>query len=207
MRCKVLFGCVLALMLTIVAAPARAQVVFAGHEGHPRFSVGGGISAFNEDWGHGYMYGPTIWADWHPPLMDHFYLSNFSIEAEARDVTWDKGTHPSQFRTATVGGGLLYHARRFRFFGFEPYVKGLASFGGIDFGNGTKTTLGGQPVYSHDTRTVYALGGGLDYRVSHRITARADYEYQWWPQFLGPNSLDPRGFTFGALYNFGGHWH
>ncbi len=199
MRCKMLFGCVLAAVLTFVAGPASAQVVFAGQQDHPRFSVGGGFSAFDENWAHGDMYGPTIWANWHPPFMDHFYLSNLSIDAEAKDITWDKGGHPSNFRTATVGGGLLYHAHRFRFYRFEPYVKGTVSFGGINF-------MVGNPYYTHDTRTVYALGGGLDYRVSHRVTARVDYEYQWWPQFLGPNSLNPNGFTFGALYNFGGHW-
>lgn len=206
MRCKVLFGCILAVVLAATAAPVMAQATYAGFEDHPRFSVGGGFSAFDTDFGGKYLYGPTLWADWHPGFLDNFLLHNFSIEAQARDITWDKSNlgPNSNFREATAGGGLLYHARRFHFFGFDPFVKGLVSFGGIDFGTTNPTP--GAPAYTHDTRTVYSLGGGVDYRISHRVTARADYEYQWWPQFLGPNALTPNGFTVGAAYNFGGHW-
>lgn len=207
MRCKVLFGCVFALMLTIAAAPASAQVTYAGHQDHPRFSVGGAFSTYNMDWGGGYVLGGTVWADWHPPFMDGM-LHDFSIEAEARDLSGKRGTYPTSTlpqsgrpelpRTDTIGGGLLYHPQRFRFHRFEPYAKGLISYGSIDF------TLN-DPYYSHDTRTLYALGGGVNYRVSHRITARVDYEYQFWPDLLG-NGLNPQGFSFGAAYNFGGHW-
>lgn len=206
MRCKVLFGSILALLLAVLASSASAQVTYAGHQDHPRFSVGGAFSTYNMDWGPGQVLGTTIWADWHPPFMDGF-LHDFSIEAEARDLSGHRGTVPSGQlqsgkpilpRTDTLGGGLIYHPARFRFYRFEPYAKGLISYGSIDF------TLA-NPNYSHDSRTLYSLGGGLNYRVSHRITARADYEYQFWPSLLG-GGLDPRGFSFGAAYNFGGHW-
>ena len=207
MRCKVLFGCILAVVLIATAAPVRAQAAYAALEENPRFSVGGGFSAYDTDFGGKYMYGPTLWADWHPRFLDGFFLRNFSIEAQARDITWDEHTlgPTADFRETTAGGGLLYHARRFRFFGFDPYAKGLISFGGIHFGS-TNPAVNALHPYDHDTRTVYSLGGGVDYRIAHRVTVRADYEYQWWPQFLGSNALTPNGFTVGALYNFGGHW-
>jgi opacity protein-like surface antigen len=58
------------------------------------------------------------------------------------------------------------------------------------------------PTYSHDNRVVYAPGLGLEFRVFQNVWARADYEYQVWPDLFGQTS-DPQGFTFGASYDFG----
>jgi hypothetical protein len=44
-----------------------------------------------------------------------------------------------------------------------------------------------------DTDLVIAPGGGIDYRITHRIRVRvADFEYQFWPQF-----------HYGALLSYG----
>jgi opacity protein-like surface antigen len=105
---------------------------------------------------------------------------------------------PTNFRQDTAGGGAIYSWNRFR--NFHPYGKGTVQFGSIDFGDGP-----GHPYYSHDTRTLYTMGGGIDYRVFRRVWVRADYEYQIWQPLLSTvYRPDPQGFSLGAMYRFGG---
>jgi len=75
----------------------------------------------------------------------------------------------------------------------------LIDLGSVDFNIGPP--LPGYKPYTHDTRTVEAPGGGLEFRVFHGILLRADYEYQMWPDFLS-KTLDPQGFTVGVQYDF-----
>ena len=205
MRCKPLLGCVIMIPLLSAALPASAQATYDALQTRPGLSVGAGFSGFSQDWGFNpAVYGTTLWLDYHPPLLPDF-LSGLSLEVQARDLSWNRKTYPSTNstvpnrpvlpRTDTVGGGLIYHIRPEGFYKFEPYVKALGSFGSIDF------TLSHAPDYSHETRTVTSLGGGLDWHVVRRLTIRGDYEYQFWPNFLG-GTLNPVGFTGGVLYNF-----
>jgi hypothetical protein len=54
----------------------------------------------------------------------------------------------------------------------------------------------------------YAPGAIVDYRVSRRLSARVDYEFQVWPSFKGipttttsgTGGLTPNGFSFGVSY-------
>ena len=48
---------------------------------------------------------------------------------------------------------------------------------------------------------LFAVGGGLDYRILRHVNARADFEYQRWMGFP-PNGLAPSLLTFGAAYHF-----
>jgi opacity protein-like surface antigen len=200
MRCKFWLGCLVALSFISAELPVSAQAVYAGSQDHPRLSAGAGFSAFNMDWGPGVTFGPILWVDWHPPLIPDV-LNGLSLEVEARDLSLHRGSangpngvKPILPRTDTIGGGLIYHVQQRGFVKFEPYVKALGSFGRIDF-------TSRNPDYTHDTRTVTSVGGGLDWHVAHRLTVRGDYEYQFWPSFLG-GTLDPVGFTGGVLYNF-----
>jgi hypothetical protein len=60
--------------------------------------------------------------------------------------------------------------------------------------------------FKHETRTDYSPGGGVDLRVFRRIWARADYEYQIWPDLPASPStniyFDPQGITVGVLFDF-----
>jgi opacity protein-like surface antigen len=58
---------------------------------------------------------------------------------------------------------------------------------------------------NHDTRTISGMGGGVELRTIGHIWARADYEYQKWPNKYGKltGEFTPQGFTVGALYRFG----
>lgn len=191
MRVKFFFATVIATGLCWLAKPAFSQVAPAAREASIPFSVGAGVSNFDMDWGHTRMYGGTLWADWHPQLPR--FLNGLGIEAEARDIDYGRPAElPSNFRQDTAGGGIIYTWHHFR--NFRPYGKGLIEFGSFDF----RST---DPYYSHDTRTVYAPGLGLEFRAYHHLWVRADYEYQFWPNLLG-FTADPQGFTVGAIYDF-----
>jgi len=190
-------------MLFFLAAtlPLSSQVVPGARQGGVPIVLGAGFSSFNMDWGHGadgnlrYMDGITAWADW------NFYnapglLRGLGVEVEGRDIDW---AHPSglpQLRHDTFLGGPIYTWRHYR--KLYLYGKGFAGIGSIDF----QPLPDAPPTYTHDTRTVWALGGGGEYRAVGNFWLRADYEYQWWPQLFGPNALTPNGITLGMVYDF-----
>ena len=201
MRCRLLVGCIIALPLIGAALPASGQAVYAARQEHPRLAIGAGFSASGQDWGPGTVLGTTGWIDWRPGFFSG-PVNGLGIEIMGRDLSGNRGTAtqygrqvPIKPRTDTIGGGLIYHVQQRGFYKFEPYVKAIGSFGSIDF-------TSANPHYSHETRTVLSLGGGLDWNVARRITVRGDYEYQFWPQFLGAQ-LNPVVFTGGVLYRFG----
>jgi opacity protein-like surface antigen len=193
MGLKILLSATVAIGLLTAAIPIFSQVVPQAKETGLPFTLGAGVSSFDVDWGHGRMLGGTLWADWRPGRIPSF-LNGFGLEVEARDISLNhSSSQPPNYREDTAGGGPIYTWRRYR--NFRPYGKYLIQFGSMDF-------RASDPTYSHDTRTVSAPGVGLEFRLFRNVWARADYEYQFWPDLLG-GTADPQGFTFGASYDFG----
>jgi opacity protein-like surface antigen len=114
---------------------------------------------------------------------------------EARDLNYDRTGSDPKLRMDTVSGGAIYTWRHYR--NVHPYAKFLVGYGSIDFSSS-------RPNYTHDSRTVYAPGGGLDYRVYRNVWVRGNYEYQAWTDFFNHHALNPQGFTIGAAYDFSG---
>lgn len=55
--------------------------------------------------------------------------------------------------------------------------------------------------YGYGTFTALAFGGGMDYRLSPKVTLRAvDFEFQDWPSFLPNASIRPYGVSVGMAY-------
>jgi opacity protein-like surface antigen len=188
-------------LFLVLTFPAFSQVVpSASGSSGPPLAVGAGFSVYNTDWASHYMEGGSLWVDWSftggPSL-----LHGFGLEAEARDISLGRGTHsgvPANFRLDTAGGGVMYTWHHFH--NLKPYAKFLLEYGGIDWDNPN-------PNFKHETRSVLAPGGGVEYRLFRSISLRGDYEYQSWPDIAiyRPNSthiLDPQGFTIGAMYDF-----
>jgi len=71
----------------------------------------------------------------------------------------------------------------------QPYVKGLGGMGKFNFTHG----------YAQGSYFVVAGGGVADYRLSPRWSARADFEYQYWPQFTF-GAMSSGGVTLGVRY-------
>ena len=194
MRWKLIVLPVLALIFVVAASPAHSQVTYSAQEGKQPFTVGVGISDFSDDWGitNPRQLGITVTGDWRPPLPGR--LRGLGIEAEGRDINWHTPSGIPGHRMDTLLGGPIYQWRRPG--RVRPFAKVLMGIGSIDFpGKGL--------TYTHDTRSVFAPGGGADIRVWSRVSVRGDYEYQWWSQLFGRHDLTPQGFTIGAVYDFG----
>lgn len=180
--------------LCLAAVPAHSQVNPSASRTQASLAAGGGISYFSLDYGFSRkMIGINAWIDYTLPGMPH-YLHGLGIEAEGRDINYDRPSSLKPMRQDTLLGGPIYSWQHFH--RFQPYAKYLMGIGSIDF-----PPIG---TYSHDTRTVFAPGVGFDYQFTEHIKARADYEYQFWHAIFGPNDLTPQGVTFGVLYTFGG---
>jgi opacity protein-like surface antigen len=202
MRFKLLVPPILTVGLLLAAVPAFSQVLAPYQGTGLPITIGAGASSWDPDWGQGRMLGITAWADWYPTQLPPS-LRGLGLEVEGRDVRYDRHLQPGNGDPArsgqgnttedTIGGGPIYTWRHFK--KIQPYAKGIFSIGSVDF-------ISPSPTYSHDTRTVMAAGGGLQYRVFGPLWARADYEYQDWGQLLGTNLLEPQGFTFGISFDF-----
>jgi hypothetical protein len=71
-----------------------------------------------------------------------------------------------------------------------PYAKVLVGFSNMNF----------QYSYAHGKFTDIAYGGGADIKLTRRLSARGDFEYQQWPQFVD-GSLYPYGVSAGFEYH------
>ena len=191
----------LASLLFAASMPALSQSAPTATGGESPFSVGGGVSAFNPDFGSGNTYGGTFWADYRLNKAPA-YLQGIGFEVEARDILFGhSSSQPSNLSEKTLGGGVTYTVRRFQ--NFRPYGKVIWGYGVADYKNGS----GGDASQS---RTTTALGAGLDYHLFGKVWLRADYEYQMWPDFfkhsagtIPAGTLNPNGFTVGFTYHFG----
>jgi hypothetical protein len=177
----------LGLSAALSSLPAKAQVAPTATISGLPLGVGGGFSDYSLDYGQGRrMLGISGWADYD-------LWRGLGIEAEVTAIDFDKPSTFQRMSQNTFKGGAIYRARPF--WGIRPYVKGLIGVGSIYFPSN-------DPLYTHDTYIVEALGGGVERRVWNTVYLRGDYEYQLWNQFMGNNNLTPNGFTIGATYYF-----
>ena len=187
---------VVAGLFLALAIPTFPQAAPSATEGGLPITFGAAVSTFYTDYSR-YESGPTLWLDWNFYRGPSF-LQGLAIEAEARDLNYDRTGDNAKLRESTGGGGLLYHYRHWE--RIQPYGKFILSYGGIHFSNRPGDN------YTHDTRTVFAPGGGGDFRVWRGLGIRGDYEYQFWPDMRHGHALNPEGFTIGASYDLG-HLH
>lgn len=148
---------------------ASAQAAEAANEGHAFLAVGGGASGYEVQYGSRKLLGLTAW-------VDADTIRHFGFEGEGR---WLEYHQRANVHAETYLGGVRYHFNVGR---TQPYVKGLAGIGLFNF------------PYNFATGRYFVIapGGGVDYRLSRRWSARADFEYQYWPQF-----------TFGSMSSVG----
>lgn len=160
------FGALLFGMVQQVSA----QAAEAADAGHAFLSVGGGASGYEVQYGSRKLLGMTAW-------VDADTIRHFGIEGEGR---WLEYHQQANVHVETYLVGARYHFNVGR---TQPYVKALGGLGYFNFPYN----------YASGRYFVVAPGGGIDYRLSKRWSARADFEYQYWPQF-----------TFGAMSSAGG---
>lgn len=161
----ILVAGILALPLTVIAQAAESA-----NAGRAFVSVGGGGSGFYLQYGGRKNLGLTAW-------VDADTIRHFGFEGEARWLEYHQ-TANVHVETYLIGGRYHFDVGR-----TQPYVKALLGDGHFNFPYN----------YAYGNYLVIAPGGGVDYRLSRRWSARADFEYQDWPQF-----------TYGAMSSVGG---
>ncbi len=202
MRLKIALPLLIVALFACAEFDALAQTT-ASAKGPKIFSplaVGVGFSGYNPDYDHGHLLGGTLWIDYTPAHMPSL-LDGLGVEVEARDLNYGRSaSQPANLRQDVALGGVVYSWPRY--LKFRPYAKFLMGFGNTDETNK-------YAVRYNDSRTVTATGGGADFRVFKKLWVRADYEYQFWPDFfkhsdptIPAGRLNPQGFTVGAMYHF-----
>jgi hypothetical protein len=192
--------------LLLLPAALLAQNPKSAVGGDASFSAGGEVSLFNPDYScvsnlpfnckHD-LYGATA-------LFDFNVHPKWGAEGEARWLHWNGFGNEKESNYLIGPRYRVYRADRFSF-----WAK-------LMMGGGWITT----PYYPEagslkGSFFVYAPGATVDYRLTHRLDLRADYEFQFWPSFIGPvsftssgavqtnnNGLTPNGLSVGVTYRF-----
>ncbi len=166
---------------------ARAQVVESANARGITISAGGFGSAFNPNDGARPIYGSsTNHLEGVGTYVDVHFTHWIQIEAEARWLRFDQyaGEHQDHY---LIGPKIPIH----RFGKANVYGKAMIGIGKMTFPHN----------YGYGTFTALAFGGGVDYRLSRKLTFRpVDFEYQDWPNFLPTTSMRPYGVSVGMAY-------
>ncbi len=152
--------CAMVVLLLIAGRRSFAQSQESANAGHSFIWVGGGVSGYYLQYGAQKSLGITGY-------LDADSVRRLGMESEAR---WLNFHLAHDINAQTFLAGPRYHFNMNR---FQPYIKGLGGIGNFNFSYN----------YAHGRYIVIAPGGGFDYRVSPRLCVRADFEYQYWPQF------------------------
>lgn len=161
-------------LLVIACSAALGQVAESGDLGRARISVGTTASYYYLQYGGVKNLGLTAYLDADSP-------TRLGFEGEGR---WLQFHETNDILARTYLAGPRYHFTVGR---FQPYLKGLSGLGLFNFTYN----------YAHGSYYVIAGGGGLDYRLSPRWSARVDGEYQYWPQFTF-GSMSSGGISIGV---------
>lgn len=192
-----------ALLIVSAAIPALSQVVPEAQQVGVPLRIGAGYSNYASDWNEGRggrLGGPAVWIDVGFPKLPPS-LRGFQIEAEGRDLNYNRTGNDPTLREYTFGGGINYAWRYDP--AFHPFVKFLAGIGNLDFPDNDAYYGSGKTSGTFkDSRAFYSPGGGVEVRAHERLWVRVDYEYQFWPSFFNNHALTPNGFTVGVFYDF-----
>jgi opacity protein-like surface antigen len=177
-----------AAALSASSAALLGQAAPAVRSGLPPLTAGGYYSNFHSDFTPNRLGGAGVYVDW-DLFRQLGRVGRLGVEGEARWLRFNQ-------QEGSYEDNYLVGPRLSRRYGkLVPYAKFLMGAGELEF----NSNLG------HGGYFALVPGGGLDYRLTHRITLRAiDYEYQFWPSALGgglpSHGLNPNGFSFGVGY-------
>jgi hypothetical protein len=167
------------IVLVAAAASAGAQVRESATARQFTLTAGGFGSGFQPDDGPNYLFGGGTYVDAH---FTHW----IQVEGEARWLRFNQyaGEHEDNY---LIGLKVPIH----QFGRANVYGKVLVGLGKMTFPN----------KYGYGTFTDIAYGGGVDYKLSRRLSLRAvDFEFQQWPVWLNNSALYPYGVSVGMGY-------
>jgi hypothetical protein len=166
----------------------RAQVAESATARQLTINTGAMASAFAPNAGSHPFYGPgTNFLTGPGTFVDVHFTHWIQLEGEARWLRFHefKGEHLDNY---LIGPKVPV----FQFSHAQVYGKGLIGLGRMVFPD----------QVGHAYSTALAFGGGIDYKLSRKLTVRGDFEFQDWPKFV-PNlmpSFHPFGISVGAAY-------
>ena len=176
----------------VLCARCMAQVKPAAEESSSNFSAGGGFDYWQGDWKGVSRFGPSVW------VTDEFW-HGIGVNIEGHSMIMGGGAPSPKYKYFVGEGGLIYNYYKYR--RFTPFVKAELGFASLSFPHSPKAT------YTHDTRNTWAVGGGVEFRMSRHVWTRIDYTYDGFPNFYSQvtrlhHTLDPNGISFGPTYHF-----
>lgn len=174
------------LIACATAAQMYAQVTPSATRGRISVTVGGIGSAFQPDYaGGGVAASAPNWLFGIGAYTDVRFSRWVQIEAEGRWMRFN------QYADISQDNYLIGPRIPIKTYGkFTPYGKFLFGIGHMNFEHNATSCRCSDLVY----------GGGVDYRLSPRLSWRAvDFEYQQWPNWYANQNaqLHPYGFSTG----------
>jgi opacity protein-like surface antigen len=174
-----------AVLLVISGGKLLAQVAPAAIEGGRPIGFSVGVSDYNLDYGPGRrMQGLVARGG-----VDIFH--GIGIDVSARTIFMNTPPQLTRMQQNTYLAGVFYEV---------PYIWRIRPFARFGGGLGTIEFPSGNPYYTRDSYTVFAPQGGIEYPITRKVFARAEYEYQFWKDYQSPNYLNPGGWTVGVTY-------
>jgi Outer membrane protein beta-barrel domain len=171
------------------AFEARAQVEPSATRAQSTLTVGAIGSVFQPDYSGNngvFVSGSAPNALWGVGGYVDFNIRRWiGIEAEGR---W---LHFNQYADIYQNNYLIGPRVQIKRYGkFTPYGKALFGYGSMNFVDNL----------AYGRFADIALGGGVDYDLSRKISIRAfDFEYQLWPNWVN-GTLKPYGASVGVAY-------
>ena len=185
--CPMTRSVVVAFLVCLASVCARAQVVETATARQFTITAGGFASAFNPNDGGHAVYGTgTNHLVGLGTYVDFHFTHWIQLEGEARWLRFEEfsGEHIDNY---LLGPKVPIH----QFGRATAYGKVLIGAGKMTFPHN----------YGYGTFTALAFGGGVDYKLSRKLSLRAvDFEFQDWPNFLPGQSIRPYGVSVGMAY-------
>lgn len=174
---------ILAILVgSLLPLAAGAQALPAGVAPGSKIVAGGGLSWYQQDYGHRRIAGGFSYVDLHPTWR-------YALEGEARML---KLNTEQQVTQSTYLAGVKVNLTR-RPARLQPYGKLLAGAGRITLPYN----------YAHGTFFTYAPGAGVDYTHGRWIFRVIDVEVQRWTKFPF-GTLQPYGISTGISFRISG---
>jgi len=186
MRFKtVLTSVIPAAILMFSGRNLLAQVAPAAKLGGWPIGISAGFSDYDIDYGPGRrMQGLVAEAS-----LGLFH--GLGVDGSARTIFMNTPTGVTRMQQNTYLGGVFYET---------PGIWKIRPFARFGGGLGTIEFPSRNPFYTRDSYSVYAPSAGVEYPITSRWFARAEYEYEFWHDYHGPHDLTPSGWTVGATY-------
>jgi opacity protein-like surface antigen len=174
------------ILLTAHPTCVHAQTVPSATSGQFSITAGGMASAFQPDYAGGFVSGESANRLYGAgAFVDVKFNRWFQVEAEGRWLRFNQFVDINE-TNYLIGPRLPIH----RFGRFTPYVKAMVGYGLMNFEFNEAT----------GRFTALAYGGGVDVKLTRRISARGDFEFQQWPLWIGNQELHPYGASAGISY-------